>query len=286
MATTKQTITRLTRILPTPVYLKLRYAGLSVLDVIDSARGLREPMIPPRRLMLDGPPSVELFRKSGQVFLGYYKELCGLRPDSSILDVGSGMGRKTVALTDYLNSKGSYHGLDIYKPGIDWCQSKITPRFPNFQFQKLDVYNKYYNPGGRFQASEYVFPFPDNTFDFVVLTSVFTHMVPPDVDHYLAEISRTMKPGASCLISYFLLNEGSKRRLHEGKTTVVFPHAYGEHLVEKLETPEDAICFSESWLRGRYTQHGLAIDEPVKFGSWSGVETPLDYQDLVIAKKA
>lgn len=286
MPSAKQAITRLTRMLPTSVYLRLRYAGLSVLDVVDSARGLREPMIPPRRLMLDGPPSVELFRESGQVFLGYYKELCGLKPDSCILDVGSGMGRKTLALTTFLNSEGRYHGLDIYQPGIDWCQSKITPRHSNFQFQKLDIYNKYYNPGGRSKASEYVFPFAEGTFDFVVLTSVFTHMLPKDVDHYLAQISRTMKSGASCLISYFLLNAGSSVRLKSGKTAVLFPFTFEGQLVEKLETPEDAICFREAWVREAYAKYGLVIQEPIQYGSWSGIEHPLDYQDLIIARKA
>ena len=115
---------------------------------------------------------------------------------------------------------------------------------------------------------------------------MFTHMLPADVDHYLAEISRTMKTGGSCLTPFFLLNEGSGRRLKEGKASVVFPHAYEtRHLVEKLETPEDAIYFDEKWLRGAYSKYNLNISEPIQYGSWSGIAKPMDYQDIVIATK-
>ena len=45
------------------------------------------------------------------------------------------------------------------------------------------------------KASEYTFPYEDGEFDVVVLTSVFTHMLPDDVAHYLDEIARVLKPG-------------------------------------------------------------------------------------------
>ena len=82
-----------------------------------------------------------------------------------MLDVGSGIGRKTILLTDYLNHEGSYEGLDIVKTGIDWCTERITCKYPRFKFQLIDVLNQHYNPTGRYKASEYRFPFPDESFD-------------------------------------------------------------------------------------------------------------------------
>ena len=103
--------------------------------------------------MFDGPPSLEEFKANGEEFLEIYKKLCGLRPDERMLDVGSGIGRKTLPLTQYFNRRAVYEGIDITKAGIDWCRDRITPRFPNFQFQQIDVYNKHYNPFGRYQPS-------------------------------------------------------------------------------------------------------------------------------------
>ena len=67
------------------------------------------------------------------------------------------------------------------KSQVDWAQRTITARYPNFTFQNADIFNKWYNPGGAFAASEYRFPYDDESFDFIFLTSVFTHMLAPDV---------------------------------------------------------------------------------------------------------
>ena len=120
-----------------------------------------------------------------------------------MLAVGSGIGRKTFLLTDYLNHEGSYQGLDIVKTAIDWCTERITCKYPCFKFQLIDVFNQHYNPTGRYKASEYRFPFPDESFDFAVLCSVFTHMLAEDVEHYLCEVARVLKTGGRCPISFF-----------------------------------------------------------------------------------
>jgi hypothetical protein len=53
--------------------------------------------------------------------------------------------------------------------------------------------------------------------------------------------------------------------------------------VEKLETPEDAICLSEKFVRGAYAKNGFAVREPISYGSWCGRGSFVDYQDIVIA---
>jgi len=159
-------------------------------------------LIPPLELMYDGPVGFEEFKTNGEEFFRYYTELCDLKPYERMLDVGSGIGRKTFLLTDYLNDEGSYEGLDIVKKGIDWCTERITRKYPRFKFQLIDVCNQHYNPTGRYKASEYRFPFADESFDFAVLCSVFTHMLAEDVEHYLCEVARVLKTGGRCLISF------------------------------------------------------------------------------------
>src|SRR5437660_12267383 len=108
-------------------------------------------------------------------------------------------------LTKYLKG-GSYEGIDIVARSVQWCQRTYASRYPNFRFHFADIYNKVYNPDGKHQASEYRLPFETSSFDFVFLTSVFTHMLPQYMEHYLSEVVRVLKPSNRCLITYFLIN--------------------------------------------------------------------------------
>ncbi len=134
--------------------------------------------------------------------------------------MGCGIGRKTLFLTGYFSTRGAYEGIDIVKPGVDWCSRKISSKYPNFRFQLIDVYNKYYHPAGKQRASDYRFPFPDGSFDFVTLGSVFTHMLPKDTENYLAEVRRVLKSEGRCLISWFLLNPESDGLIRSSKSTL------------------------------------------------------------------
>ncbi len=172
---------------------------------IGTITGLRDPFIPPNWLHSVGDLG---FKEVGEEFFKYFVNLGGLRPHQRVLDVGSGTGRMALPLTKYLKD-GSYEGLDIVAPSVEWCQKTYTSRYPNFRFHFSDIYNKEYNPDGKFKASEYRFPFESASFDFVFLTSVFTHMLPQDMENYLSEIARVLKSDGRVFITYFLLNPES-----------------------------------------------------------------------------
>ena len=55
-------------------------------------------LIPPLELMHDGPVGFEEFKTNGEEFFRYYTKLCDLKPYERMLDVGSGIGRKTFLL--------------------------------------------------------------------------------------------------------------------------------------------------------------------------------------------
>ena len=164
------------KVLSRPAYEKLkRYAWFGASDIVDSLLGRREPMIPPKRMIFVGGAA---FKRIGDEFLEYFVEHGGLRQGDTVLDLGCGIGRMARPLTAYLYPSSRYEGIDVDRAGIEWCRANISSRYPNFHFRSADVYNKTYNPRGRMRASEYRLPFPDRTFDFVLLTSVFTHMYP------------------------------------------------------------------------------------------------------------
>jgi SAM-dependent methyltransferase len=274
------------RIVPGPIKSAIMEIPYILRDTVDLLSGRRGPLIPPTRLMFDGPRDVATFKENGEEFLRYYIELCGLKPHERVLDVGCGIGRKTIPLTTYLDETGSYEGFDVNRVGIDWCRKKISARYPNFRFQHADVFNKRYSPEGKYRASEYRFPFEDAFFDFVVLGSVFTHMLPADMENYFSEIARVLKEGEGrCLISFFLLNEEVLELIEAQKSTLDFKYDMGRYRVVDADVPEQAVCYEESLVLGLYDKYGLRINRPIHYGSWCGRRDFLSYQDLIIAQK-
>jgi SAM-dependent methyltransferase len=219
----------------------------------------------------------------GAEFVRLFREVGGLQPDECVLDVGCGIGRMALPLTKYLNAQSRYEGFDIVKEGIDWCAANITSRFPNFHFQLADVYNEYDLPDGRYKASEYRFPFESESFDFVFLTSVFTHMLPADVENYLGEITRVLKPGGRCFATFFLWNAEAAQLIAAGKARFQFQHEHGVYRVQQTEHPEAAICYDEAYALRLFTKNQLR--PTIHYGDWSGRVDYVDGQDIILAMK-
>ena len=273
---------RLKRTIPRNLKHWLKKIYWRLQDGLLKIQGQKDPLLPPKALIESIGGN---FAGVGEEFFGYFKDLCDLKPDQRILDVGCGTGRMAVPLTQYLNSAGSYHGFDIMPECVDWCRSQITSRFSNFQFQLADIYNLAYNPGGKVKASDYIFPYPDQSFDLVILTSVFTHMFPPDVDHYLSEISRVLKPDGKSLITFFLINDLSLELIRAGKSKLDINHDRGQYFTANLETPEEAIGLPENFVLARYNQYRLKVQQPIRYGVWSGRLDGLSFQDILIGVK-
>jgi ubiquinone/menaquinone biosynthesis C-methylase UbiE len=250
----------------------------------------RPNIVDPTGLVLPAPESrayvggVDDFLEVGNEFLGYFKSICNLKPDESLLDVGCGIGRMAIPLTTYMGGTARYEGFDIVKSGIYWCTENITPEHTNFQFHHSNILNKAYNPGGRLPAAEYRFPFEDGSFDFVFLTSVFTHMLPVDMEHYFREIARVLKEGGRCLITFFLLNPESLKLIESGKSTQAFTYGFGLYKAVQKNNPEAAIAYEEAYIHECHKKNGLNI-QAVHYGSWCGRGEYLSYQDIIIAQK-
>jgi SAM-dependent methyltransferase len=203
------------------------------------------------------------YQKIGDEFFKYFIELGGLKPEHNVLDVGCGCGRMARPLIPFL--KGHYCGFDIMWPAIDWCQKNYSP---HFKFDYADIFNRGYNPGGRINIREYCFPYKNESFDFIFLTSVFTHMFPIGIKHYLSEIHRVLKPTGRCLMTFFLGN---------------LAHKKDGYSINNLELPEAMVAYEEQNVRELLS--GFKIIEPIHYGSWSGRESFLSFQDIVIVEK-
>ncbi|GAA4456754.1 class I SAM-dependent methyltransferase [Nibrella saemangeumensis] len=255
---------------------------ISLEDQTELWLGKRDALTPPRSKIFIGGGD---FKAIGQEFKRLFIEYGELKPHHNVLDIGCGIGRMAVPLTNYLNESGSYEGIDIVKMGIDWCRKHITPRFPNFRFQQADVYNSHYNPTGRYQAYEYQLPYPDNQFDFIFLTSVFTHMPPREIDQYLAEINRVMKSGGRCFATFFILNDESRRLMTSPESVYNFKHAVDGRYVHSTDDPDICSAVDETVLRAMLSSNNLTSLDPILYGTWCSRKDGISFQDIVLIEK-
>lgn len=256
-------------------------------DLSDRLHGDRDDMVPPKSAIFAG--SVDGFKKSGEILARRLIDYGGLEPSSRILDVGSGMGRLAVALIPFMSDEGSYDGLDIVESGVTWCQQHITTKRSNFSFTRADVQNSEYNPKGRSLASEYRFPYQDESFDLVVAISVFTHMLPEDAEHYISEFARVLRPGGRCFATYFLINPDSLRLMELGRSALEFRHDLGSHWLVSRRATELSVGYEEQCALRAYETCGFGTS--VHYGGWCGrapfwsEKSGLGDQDVVLATK-
>jgi SAM-dependent methyltransferase len=194
----------------------------------------------------------------------------GLRPEHRVLDIGSGIGNLAIGLAGYLTA--SYDGVEIHPEAVAWCQRAITPRHPTFRFHRADLVSRAYNPHGSVTAAEYRFPFPDGSFDFIFLSSVFTHMLPDAVEQYVHEIARLLAPNAVCVASYFLLNDETRAGIDQGRSFMTFgvQHPSGLCRLHDAALPEAAVALEESFVRRIHQRAGLRVRDIRRGRWWSG----------------
>jgi SAM-dependent methyltransferase len=253
------------------------------IDLIEGLTGKRDAMIPPRGKIFIGPGD---FKKLGEKLVSDFIRHGNLKPDGRVLDIGCGIGRIAIPLTSYLNPQGTYDGFDIVREGIDWCKAKISPRFPNFRFTHVDLRNDLYNLGTDASASEFKFPYPHSAFDFIILTSVFTHMQPREVEQYLKEISRVLGPDGTCFATFFVIDEHSGEFLRRSEHPF-FTFDHGDFMLHDNRVKDANIAFKLPFIEKMASNAGLIIE---KFhpGWWAGRDkaSQVDFQDVMIFRKA
>lgn len=248
--------------------------------------------IPPASLIIDNkiggsdPETIEkLFADRGDALSKVIIKNTGMKSNASVLDMGCGLGRVARGLVDYL-TEGTYTGVDIVKSSIDWCEKHYADA-PNFSFHHAEIFSTYYNPEATVKARDYRFPFPDNSFDVIFSTSLFTHMMIDEVDNYLGEMARTLKPGGWAWNTYMILDDVSEPLAQQWQPKRPYiTHPVDGGRVAKLDNPELIVGLYLDRLEGVHARNGLSI-ERIQLSNWSGgrPEIPYKGQDIIIARK-
>ena len=128
----------------------------------------------------------------------------GLNLRSRILDVGCGPGRLAIGILNRVGQVQYYHGVDIVRKRIRWCQRHIARQHSSFHFTHIDIHNPRYNLGGKPMDADFQFPFSDQQFDIIYLYSVFSHMVIDEVQAYVREFQRLLTPSGNMFLTAFV----------------------------------------------------------------------------------
>ncbi|MBI2254137.1 MAG: class I SAM-dependent methyltransferase [Proteobacteria bacterium] len=263
-----------------------RRAGRFALDAVDLVLGRRQPLVPPRWLSHNSAT----FEAADEI-VELVDRYVGLKPNAAVLDLGCGIGRVAYGLTKVLGPDAQYVGIDIVERAINWMQREYAPRHPNYKFHHLDVHSSAYNPKGRKQTEQVDFGFlGEQKFDVVILVSLFTHLHPDHVRHYLKLIHDVLKPDGRLFASVFINDDFAKAQYQKQKETGVkltsrnFRFKGDGFYAAKDGNPEFIAAYDPEQIKDMWADSKMEL-EPFRYGTWCGRSGGHNfYQDVTISR--
>lgn len=222
--------------------------------------------LPPQGFMdVVGSPTPESFLAVGEEFLKFTEEFCELTSESSVVEIQCGPGRISRHIVDILGEEGSFFGQDNREDMLTWSKENISEG--EFEVQEPSKIAR-----------------PDEWATVVLAISVCPHQKFQTVKEILQEIYRVLKPGGYALLTFFLLNQESERRIrsleNEALRFVDSPEP------KMYKTSPHATAHNEYWLRDFLSVCGYDTPSYVLEGQWPGrPKTQNSFQDLVVLKK-
>jgi SAM-dependent methyltransferase len=161
-----------------------------------------------------------------------------VKANSEVVEIGCGCGRIAHPLReDWF--KGTYVGIDIDTELLDWCSS----HFPSDKFSFMSSPHTSATYSGHAVSENTSFAFPNSwRKDFVYSTSLYTHLLEPELINYTRESYKILRDGGTMCMSLFCLDSVEKG----GRWT--FQHKIGEAYVENLKYPEAAVAYTKQYI--------------------------------------
>jgi SAM-dependent methyltransferase len=259
-----------------------------IVDLEFFLRSIRDnrffPTPSPDRIFTGDLNDLTGFRQNGIDALRSLVQLASVGPNSRVLEIGSGIGRVALPLTQWL-STGSYVGVEVVMEGVAWCHEFIARTYSNFQFIHLDIHNEFYNPTGRGSVADVGRPFDDAAFDIVFLNSVFTHPALEDTVAYLSEIARVLAADGRLWGSWFLVDKeigAAVLDMSDSRVPLGWTDGNGVYYSNDRKST-NAVAYDEELAYSLLTDAGFQIRSSSK-GDWLSDRPRIDggLQDLII----
>jgi SAM-dependent methyltransferase len=201
--------------------------------------------IPPGRLiyLVAGHRDPEEFLRSGRATSEAIQRLLnkhGLKIEQfeSVLDFGCGVGR---VIRHWHKAQGpQWHGTDYNPDLINWCRNNL--KFAEFRINELS---------GQL-------PYDAESFDFIYVFSVFTHLNEPLQFFWINELSRVLKPGGFLYFTthgeYYLseLNQQEREQFFAGNLVIREDQRSGENIC--------AVFHPVSYVQEKLAQDLIVVD--------------------------
>jgi SAM-dependent methyltransferase len=210
-----------------------------------------------------------------------------IQANHHILEIGCGIGRDAIPLSEFLSPVGSYIGIDIVKPSIDWCTENITSKHSSFRFVHFDIKEPLHNPHGTITSQAVSFPLPSASIDRIILWSVFTHMVPEDMAHYFREFRRLLRPDGLIYATCFILDDDTLAKARTSAPTawsLTFSHEYRRGVyLQDAACPTYAVGYNPVSLAEMIATSDLKLARFIR-GNWCGLHAGEAGQDVMILR--
>lgn len=198
----------------------------------------------------------------------------GLLPFHNVLEIGCGVGRSAIPLSEFITD-GSYLGIDIIHAPIKWAKENISTRNPRFRFEHFDVRDDFLNLKGSMSTKDVTIPVQDQSIDLVIMWSVFTHLYRDEIIHYLNECRRVIKPGGRLWATWFNINADVLKSIQKHPRTnyaLTFNNPPDEQgcFLQYTQIPRGAIGYSTEAMTEMIHNARFKLARPYLKGGWSG----------------
>lgn len=194
--------------------------------------------------------------------------------NSNIVDIGVGCGRFAHVLRDFDfygdRFNGHYTGIDIDPELVEWCAAHFDAE--RFRFILSGHQSSSYK-GSSAVSGGGTEDIADASQDLVFSRSLYTHLLPRELEFYTRESSRMLKPGGRMLMSYFSLTTPPPTY----GTRHTFRHERGIAHIESEAQPTAAVAYQDDDLRALVMAAGFSA---VEFTA-----DPQVWQQMIIATK-
>jgi SAM-dependent methyltransferase len=144
------------------------------------------------------------YEETGQLLIDFAIRRLGLETLASadILDVGCGV-RFVQTIINRRIPVGSYTGIEVYRPIVDFLKTHVEARDARFRFAHWDVRHALFHPEGAVALADAPLPV-SGSFDVIWLYSVFTHLDETDMRAMLRHLRPALRPGGRLLFTAFV----------------------------------------------------------------------------------